>query len=159
MYQAQRRQKALSELILSLTKVKFLSVFVPFGPITYPRLMPQVFDRILCCRQLRYSGMMETAKIRRAGYPIRYNFIEFVDRFRHLAHGIPPSHKVDVREAAERICLNTLAKHNMEYQVGHTKVFLKDGQDVFLEQERSRVLAQYILILQRNVRKWICQRR
>ncbi|XP_012269099.2 myosin-VIIa-like isoform X2 [Athalia rosae] len=120
---------------------------------------PLMFDRILCCRQLRYSGMMETAKIRRAGYPIRYNFVEFVDRFRHLAYGIQPSHKVDVRKAAEQICLNTLAKYNMEYQVGHTKVFLKDQQDLFLEQERSRVLAKYILIIQRNVRKWICRRR
>nr|CAD7418340.1 unnamed protein product [Timema cristinae] len=52
-----------------------------------------MFDRNLCCRQLRYSGMMETAKIRRAGYPIRHNFKEFVDRYRMLVPGIPPAHK------------------------------------------------------------------
>lgn len=102
---------------------------------------------------------METAKIRRAGYPIRYNFIEFVNRFRHLAPGIAPSLKINVREAAKKICLESLGKHDMEYQVGHTKVFLKDQQDVFLEEERSRVLARYILIIQRNIRKWICRRR
>nr|CAD7429526.1 unnamed protein product [Timema monikensis] len=56
---------------------------------------PQMFDRNLCCRQLRYSGMMETAKIRRAGYPIRHNFKEFVDRYRMLVPGIPPAHKTN----------------------------------------------------------------
>jgi len=53
-----------------------------------------MFDRGLCCRQLRYSGMMETIRIRRAGYPIRHSFTEFVERYRFLIPGIPPSHKV-----------------------------------------------------------------
>jgi len=41
---------------------------------------PMLFDRALCCRQLRYSGMMETIRIRRAGYPIRHSFHEFIER-------------------------------------------------------------------------------
>ena len=55
---------------------------------------PKVFDRDLCCRQLRYSGMMETIRIRRAGYPIRHTFREFVERYRFLISGCPPAHKV-----------------------------------------------------------------
>ena len=55
-----------------------------------------MFDRELCCRQLRYSGMMETIRIRRAGYPIRHTFIEFVDRYRFLISGCPPAHKLKV---------------------------------------------------------------
>lgn len=53
-----------------------------------------MFDRGLCCRQLRYSGMMETIRIRRAGYPIRHGFNEFIERYRFLIPGIPPAHKV-----------------------------------------------------------------
>lgn len=52
----------------------------------------QLFDRELCIRQLRYSGMMETIRIRRAGYPIRYTFVEFVERYRVLMPGIRPAH-------------------------------------------------------------------
>ncbi len=54
-----------------------------------------MFDRELCCRQLRYSGMMETIRIRRAGYPIRHTFFEFVDRYRFLINGCPPASKMN----------------------------------------------------------------
>lgn len=53
----------------------------------------QLFDLELCVRQLRYSGMMETIRIRRAGYPIRYTFVEFVDRYRVLMPGVKPAYK------------------------------------------------------------------
>ena len=59
-------------------------------------ILLQMFDRELCCRQLRYSGMMETIRIRRAGYPIRHTFTEFVDRYRFLISGCPPAHKLKV---------------------------------------------------------------
>jgi len=118
---------------------------------------PQVFDRSLCCRQLRYSGMMETAKIRRAGYPIRHTFQEFVERYRFLAPGTPHAHKTDCKAASSKICQLALGKQ--DYQLGHTKVFLKDAHDTLLEQERERVLSKSILVLQRSVRTWVCRKR
>lgn len=47
-------------------------------------LLFQLFDRELCIRQLRYSGMMETIRIRKAGFPIRHTFDEFLERYRVL---------------------------------------------------------------------------
>ncbi|KAK9510245.1 hypothetical protein O3M35_005070 [Rhynocoris fuscipes] len=118
---------------------------------------PMMFDRGLCCRQLRYSGMMETIRIRRAGYPIRHSFRDFVERYRFLIPGIPPSHKTDCRVATGRICHAVLGKS--DYQLGSTKVFLKDAHDLFLEQERDRVLTRNIVVLQKSIRGWVYRRR
>ncbi|XP_065580984.1 myosin-VIIa-like isoform X3 [Artemia franciscana] len=119
---------------------------------------PNVFDRELCCRQLRYSGMMETIRIRRAGYPIRHTFKEFVERYRFLISGCPPAHKCDCREATKKICA-AIFGNAADYQLGHSKVFLKDAHDLFLEQERDRVLSKKILVLQKAIRGWVHRRR
>lgn len=115
------------------------------------------FDRQLVVRQLRYSGMMETIRIRRAGYPIRHSYPDFVDRYRILIDGVKPSHKEDCRAASAKICQAVLA--NADYQLGKTKVFLKDAQDVYLEQLREQALAKKILILQKCIRGWAQRRK
>jgi len=64
---------------------------------------------------------------------------------------------VDCHAATSKICHAVLGRS--DYQFGHTKVFLKDAHDLFLEQERDRVLTRKILILQRNIRGWVYRRR
>ena len=41
---------------------------------------PEKFDRKLVLDQLRYSGMLETVRIRRAGFPVRILYPEFAFR-------------------------------------------------------------------------------
>ncbi|KAG9510154.1 Myosin-VIIa, partial [Fragariocoptes setiger] len=119
---------------------------------------PMLFDRELCCKQLRYSGMMETIRIRRAGYPIRHTYLEFVERYRYLLPGIGPPHKIaDLKSVASKICKSALG--NADYQLGNSKVFLKDAHDLYLEQERDRVITSSIVTLQRAIRGWYHRRR
>lgn len=68
-----------------------------------------------------------------------------------------PYTQTDCRSATARICQAVLGRS--DYQLGHTKVFLKDAHDLFLEQERDRVLTRKILILQRSIRGWVYRRR
>ncbi|XP_058975886.1 myosin-VIIa [Musca domestica] len=118
---------------------------------------PNQFDRELCVRQLRYSGMMETARIRRAGYPIRHTYKEFVLRYRVLMRGLGPLEKVNYRQVTEDICHNELSLKS-DHQFGLTKVFLKDCDDVILEEERSRAILKAIVTIQRAVRRLIFKR-
>uniref|UniRef100_A0A182NTY9 Myosin motor domain-containing protein n=1 Tax=Anopheles dirus TaxID=7168 RepID=A0A182NTY9_9DIPT len=114
---------------------------------------PRIIDKALCVRQLRYSGMMETAKIRKAGYAIRHTYREFVDRYRHLGVGIGPAHRVDCVQATKDICRKVLGSIPDDYQFGLTKVFLKESHDYLLESERSRVYLHYVVLIQRAFRK------
>lgn len=115
------------------------------------------FNSELCVRQLRYSGMMETARIRRAGYPIRHTFAEFVQRYWFLLPGIKPAHKTDCLAAAKRIC-NEILPPNSDYQFGQRKIFLKYISDTILEKERSQKMLQSITLIQRGFRRVLFKR-
>ncbi|XP_075329092.1 myosin VIIAa [Odontesthes bonariensis] len=113
---------------------------------------PMLFDRDLCVRQLRYSGMMETIRIRRAGYPIRYTFVEFVDRYRVLMPGVKPAYKQeDLRGTCQRIAVAVLGRDD-DWQMGKTKIFLKDHHDMLLEIERDKAITDKVILIQKVVR-------
>uniref|UniRef100_A0A3Q2Y1Q6 Unconventional myosin-VIIa-like n=1 Tax=Hippocampus comes TaxID=109280 RepID=A0A3Q2Y1Q6_HIPCM len=109
---------------------------------------PMLFDRELCLRQLRYSGMMETIRIRKAGYPVRYTFNEFLDRYRVLlkTYICDPQKK-----CCESICESVLAGEG-DWKTGKTKIFLKDFHDTMLEVERMKELNAKALLIQKVLR-------
>ncbi|XP_071990043.1 unconventional myosin-VIIa isoform X2 [Engystomops pustulosus] len=135
--------------------MRTLSVCQPFfvrciKPNEYKK--PMLFDRELCIRQLRYSGMMETIRIRRAGYPIRYTFVEFVDRYRVLMPGVKPAYKQgDLRGTCQRIAECVLGRDG-DWQIGKTKIFLKDHHDMLLEIERDKAITDKVILIQKVVR-------
>ncbi|KAM4628965.1 unconventional myosin-VIIa [Polymixia lowei] len=112
---------------------------------------PMLFDRELCMRQLRYSGMMETIKIRKAGYPIRHTFDEFLDRYRVLLKSFQCDPKTESKEkCCESICENMLSGD--DWKTGKTKIFLKDFHDTMLEVERMKELNKKAVLIQRVMR-------
>ncbi|XP_011472695.1 unconventional myosin-VIIb [Oryzias latipes] len=113
---------------------------------------PMLFDRDLCMRQLRYSGMMETIKIRKAGYPVRYTFKEFLDRYRVLLKTSICNPATESEEkCCETICKSVL-KEDKDWKTGKTKIFLKDIHDTKLEVERMIELNTKALLIQRVLR-------
>ncbi|KAF3691274.1 Unconventional myosin-VIIa [Channa argus] len=113
---------------------------------------PMLFDRELCVRQLRYSGMMETIKIRKAGYPVRYTFDEFLERYRVLLKTSLCNPKIESKEkCCESICETVLAEEG-DWKTGKTKIFLKDSHDTMLELERMKALNEKALLIQKVLR-------
>uniref|UniRef100_A0A8D3DLE7 Myosin VIIBa n=1 Tax=Scophthalmus maximus TaxID=52904 RepID=A0A8D3DLE7_SCOMX len=107
---------------------------------------PMLVDRELCIRQLRYSGMMETIRIRKAGYPVRYTFDEFLERYRVLLKTSERKEK-----CCETICETVLTMEG-DWKAGKTKIFLKDFHDTMLEVERMKELNEKALLIQKVLR-------
>ncbi|KAM9614023.1 unconventional myosin-VIIb [Morphnus guianensis] len=113
---------------------------------------PLLFDRDLCIKQLRYSGMMETIQIRKAGYPIRYSFEEFFERYRVLLPwSLQEQLKNDARQSCICISEEVLGKDE-SWQAGKTKIFLKDHHDTLLELQRQNTLTDKVLLIQKVMR-------
>lgn len=63
--------------------------------------------------------MLETIRIRRLGYPLRFPFSEFLFRYRMIAA---------VKDPAHILAKVKLASDSSPWQIGKTKIFLKDLQ-------------------------------
>ncbi|XP_022527923.2 unconventional myosin-VIIb [Astyanax mexicanus] len=107
------------------------------------------FDRKLCIQQLRYSGLLETIKIRKLGYPIRHRFTEFLGRYRVLLKTTDCDPNTEpAADCCDAIC-RAVIKDEDDWRIGKTKIFLRDYHDSFLELERERELNRKALIIQR----------
>ncbi|TMS09553.1 hypothetical protein E3U43_002212 [Larimichthys crocea] len=109
----------------------------------------KMFDRELCMRQLRYSGMMDTIRIRKLGYPIRHTFVEFMKRYRVLLKTTICNPQTETAAACcEAIC-KTVIKEEDEWKIGRTKIFLRDAHDAILERLRENELSRVAVVIQR----------
>ncbi|PRP84330.1 class VII unconventional myosin [Planoprotostelium fungivorum] len=107
---------------------------------------PTLWDRDLVLAQLRYAGMMETIRIRKLGFPIRFGFKDFIDRYRVLTSGLKPGEQRDqVHQIIQASKIDTSL-----IQLGLTKVFMKDGQKSILEDLRNVAVSKAIICIQKN---------
>uniref|UniRef100_A0A8C7ZWZ0 Myosin IXA n=1 Tax=Oryzias sinensis TaxID=183150 RepID=A0A8C7ZWZ0_9TELE len=106
-----------------------------------------VFNDNLVLRQLRYTGMLETVRIRQSGYNFKYSFEDFVHHFHVL---LPPG--VSVARESIQECLGQLDLQPEGYQVGKTKVFLREAQRQQLQASLHREVLRRIVVLQRRFR-------
>uniref|UniRef100_H3C0Z7 Myosin IXA n=1 Tax=Tetraodon nigroviridis TaxID=99883 RepID=H3C0Z7_TETNG len=109
--------------------------------------LPLRFNDSLVLRQLRYTGMLETVRIRQSGYSIKYTFQDFVRHFHVLMpHSTPPT-KSGIREFFRRSHLPPAG-----YQVGHTMVFLREAERQRLQTLLHQEVLRRIVTLQRRFR-------
>uniref|UniRef100_A0A8D2F378 Myosin IXB n=1 Tax=Theropithecus gelada TaxID=9565 RepID=A0A8D2F378_THEGE len=101
------------------------------------------FDDELVLQQLRYTGMLETVRIRRSGYSAKYTFQDFTEQFQVLL----PKDAQPCREVISTL-LEKMKVDKRNYQIGKTKVFLKETERQALQETLHREVVRKILLLQ-----------
>ncbi|XP_070277242.1 unconventional myosin-Vb isoform X2 [Myotis yumanensis] len=115
--------------------------------------LPFHFDPKRAVQQLRACGVLETIRISAAGYPSRWTYHDFFNRYRML---------IKKRELAsgdkKAICrsvLESLIKDPDKFQFGRTKIFFRAGQVAYLEKLRADKFRAATITIQKTVRGWL----
>ncbi|KAI9221863.1 P-loop containing nucleoside triphosphate hydrolase protein [Blastocladiella britannica] len=118
-----------------------------------------MFEPQMVLSQLRACGVLETIRISTAGYPGRWSFDEFVERYYLL---LPSRDWFGGVRDIKQLCGKVLAKHISDtdkYQMGLTKIFFRAGQLAFLEKMRAERLAACVIMVQKNMRCFVARKR
>ncbi|KAJ3612778.1 hypothetical protein NHX12_019036 [Muraenolepis orangiensis] len=118
---------------------------------------PSVFDPEVVINQLRYSGMLETVKIRRAGFPVRRTFKDFLLRYKIISKGKVASSGDDKKKNMD--LLTRYDKTKKEWQIGKTKVFMKESLEQRLEKDRDEVRRQAAMVIRAYLLTFIAKKR
>ncbi|XP_022802810.1 unconventional myosin-Va-like isoform X2 [Stylophora pistillata] len=116
------------------------------------RKAPFEFNPQRSIQQLRACGVLETVRISAAGYPSRWSYYEFFNRYRMLVK-FEVINRRKPRATIELI-LKTYIKDPDKFQMGKTKIFFRAGQVAYLEKLRSDKLRDSCIMIQKNFRCW-----
>lgn len=117
--------------------------------------MPDQFDQALVLNQLRYSGMLETVKIRRTGFPVRRPFQEFCARYKVL---LQSSWAQDDHKACCIQLLHLYDSSGSEWQIGKAKVFLRESLEHRLEKQREVEVLKAAMIIQAHIMGYMARK-
>jgi len=110
-----------------------------------------LFTAQMILDQLRYAGLLEVCRIRQIGYPVRKEFKHFYRRYIPLA-----AHAKDTGQLVSALCGEGLLTKG-EFQMGKSKVFLRNAPHNDLEAAREVALRAQAMTLQKIARGFIAR--
>ncbi|XP_069832748.1 unconventional myosin-If isoform X2 [Dendropsophus ebraccatus] len=109
--------------------------------------------------QVEYLGLKENIRVRRAGFAYRRVFNKFLQRYAILTQETWPRWRGDERQGVQHL-LRSVNMDADQYQMGKTKVFVKNPESLFLlEEMRERKFDSYARAIQKAWRKYIAKRK
>ncbi|XP_019945470.1 unconventional myosin-Ib isoform X1 [Paralichthys olivaceus] len=116
-----------------------------------------IFTDSLVRHQLRYLGLMENVRVRRAGYAFRQPYEPCLERYKMLCKRTWPHWRGPAREGVE-VLMSELPVPAEEFSYGRSKIFIRNPRTLFfLEERRRQCLQDLATLIQKIYRGWKCR--
>uniref|UniRef100_A0A3P9PA17 Unconventional myosin-Ih-like n=1 Tax=Poecilia reticulata TaxID=8081 RepID=A0A3P9PA17_POERE len=99
---------------------------------------PAKFDDVLVRHQVKYLGLMEHLRVRRAGFAYRRKYEIFLQRYKALCPDTWPNWKGTPAEGV-RCLIKHLGYKTDEYKLGRTKIFIRHPRTLFATEDAFQV--------------------
>ncbi|KAG5840358.1 hypothetical protein ANANG_G00187960 [Anguilla anguilla] len=112
---------------------------------------PGRFDEALVRHQVKYLGLMEHLRVRRAGFAYRRRYENFLQRYKPLCPDTWPHWRGVPADGVEKL-VRHLGYRPDEYKMGRTKIFIRHARTLFATEDAferckhelaSRIQAKY----------------
>ncbi|XP_017887268.1 myosin-IB [Ceratina calcarata] len=142
---------------------------------------PNQFNEKIILHQVKYLGLMENLRVRRAGFAYRRPYEQFLQRYKSLCPQTWPNYHGSAKEGVQSLVCH-LGYEADEYRMGNTKLFIRfpktlfNTEDAFqrkkheiaaiiqskwkciLERRRYLKLRKATIVFQTYIRRWLAKR-
>ncbi|XP_024135163.1 unconventional myosin-If [Oryzias melastigma] len=120
---------------------------------------PKDWEESRARHQVEYLGLRENIRVRRAGFAYRRLFNKFLMRYAILTAETWPSWRGPEQQGVLHL-LRSVNMDNDQYQMGRTKIFVKNPESLFLlEEMRERKFDTFARIIQKAWRRFIARKK
>uniref|UniRef100_A0A671XMZ3 Unconventional myosin-Ih-like n=1 Tax=Sparus aurata TaxID=8175 RepID=A0A671XMZ3_SPAAU len=99
---------------------------------------PGRFDDVLVRHQVKYLGLMEHLRVRRAGFAYRRKYDIFLQRYKPLCPDTWPNWRGTAAEGVQRL-IKHLGYKPDEYKMGRTKIFIRHPRTLFATEDAFQI--------------------
>ncbi|OQR97414.1 myosin [Thraustotheca clavata] len=147
---------------ISQTNVHYVRCIKPNSQKT-----PYAFDHPSVVDQLRCAGVIEAIRVSRSAYPSRVSHLDCLKSYALLAPSVTSYASDEVTRSSEHArtdCNALLAKlfpkgHIVDYQVGLSRVYFREGILEVLEQQRGVALTKYAIRIQKHMKRYLYRKK
>uniref|UniRef100_A0A8C2M6A0 Unconventional myosin-Ic n=1 Tax=Cricetulus griseus TaxID=10029 RepID=A0A8C2M6A0_CRIGR len=106
---------------------------------------PGRFDEVLIRHQVKYLGLMENLRVRRAGFAYRRKYEAFLQRYKSLCPETWPTWAGRPQDGVA-VLVRHLGYKPEEYKMGRTKIFIRFPKTLFATEDSLEVRRQSLAI-------------